>query len=352
MRSMVNPKHPPNRPSSLPLLRYPIAMSLRLQLAWVIGIMTFASSGAAMAGVWLGNRDLSPSLLPMLVWGVAVAVLSAFTGFFLSRILINPVDELTRGLVYLRGTDRSLAELQLPKPQARPPLEVSQLREGFSDLLHHIKGLLEAREATYAALTHDLKTPMLASIRALEYLERTDDLGPERRKEVLHELRDELGRSYQLVENLLVASRLEVQKPQLEVVNLRALLDDMRLRYVREAERRGIRLQVEGNGQARADRNLLDRAITNLSENALRHAKKTLTLRAGEGWLEVEDDGPGLPMNLALLTQPFRSVQLRGVRAGTAGLGLYVAKRVAEVHGGKLESLDVAAGTKLRLSLG
>lgn len=327
-------------------------MSLRLQLAWVIGAMTFASSGAAMVGVWLGNRDLSPSLLPMLVWGVLVATLSAFTGFFLSRILINPVDELTRGLVYLRGTDRSLAELQLPKPQAKPPLEVAQLREGFHDLLQHIKGLLEAREATYAALTHDLKTPLLASIRALEYLETSDDIGPERRKEVLRELREELARSYRLVENLLVASRLEVQKPQLEVVNLRALLDDLRLRYTREAERRGLRLQVEGGGQARADRSLLDRALTNLTENALRHAKGCLTLRAGEGWLEVEDDGPGLPTSLDRLTEPFRSVQLRGVRAGTAGLGLYVAKRVAEVHGGKLEALGAAPGTRLRLSLG
>lgn len=326
-------------------------MSLRLQLAWVIGVMTFASSGAAMAGVWLGNRDLSPALLPMLVWGILVALLSAFTGFFLSRILINPVDELTRGLVYLRGADRSLAELRLPKPQSRPPLEVAQLRGGFSDLLHHIQGLLEAREATYAALTHDLKTPLLASIRALEYLEQSDGIGPERRKEVLHELREELARSYRLVENLLVASRLEAQKPQLEVVNLRALLDDMRLRLAREAGRRGIRLQVEGGGQARADRNLLDRAVTNLSENALRHAKKSLTLRAGEGWLEVEDDGPGLPTSLERLTEPFRSVQLRGVRAGTAGLGLYVAKRVAEVHGGKLESLEVVSGTRLRLSL-
>lgn len=327
-------------------------MSLRLQLAWVIGAMTFASSGAAMIGVWLGNRDLSPSLLPMLAWGVLVAILSALMGFFLARALINPVDELTRSLAYLRSTDRGLAELRLPKPQANPPLEVLQLREGFNELLRHIKGLLEAREATYAALTHDLKTPLLASIRALEYLETSDDIGPERRKEVLHQLREELARSYRLVENLLVASRLEVQKPQLEVVNLRALLDDLRLRYAREAERRGVRFQVEGSGQARADRQLLDRALTNLTENALRHAQSSLILRAGEAWLEVEDDGPGLPVSLERLTEPFRSVQLRGVRAGSAGLGLYVAKRVAEVHGGRLEALPAASGTRLRLSLG
>jgi signal transduction histidine kinase len=265
---------------------------------------------------------------------------------------MHPIDELTRSLHYLRGTGRTLAELSLPSPKQPPPAEIAQLREGFEEVLDHLRELLEAREATYAALTHDLKTPLLASLRALEYLEEADKIGPEKRKELLRNLREELSRSYLLVENLLTASRLEARRIQPENLNLRSVLEDFRLRYAQQAQKRGLRLEIEGAGQARAERLLLERALANLVENALRHAQSRVVLRAGDGWLEVEDDGPGLPDNLENLTQPFRSQRLRGVRAGSAGLGLYVARRVAEVHGGRLENLALPGqGTRLRIRL-
>jgi signal transduction histidine kinase len=287
----------------------------------------------------------------LLVWVLVLALVAAGVGYILANALLRPVDELTRSLYYLRGAGRTLAELSLPSPQQRPPAEIEQLREGFEEVLNHLRELLEAREATYAALTHDLKTPLLASLRALEYLEEADKIGPEKRKEMLRSLRDELNRSYQLVENLLTASRLEAQRIQPENLNLRSILEDFRLRYAQQAQKRGLRLEIEGAGQARAERLLLERALANLTENALRHARSRVVLRAGDGWLEVEDDGPGLPDSLEALSQPFRSQRLRGVRAGSAGLGLYVARRVAEVHGGRLENLKKQQGSRLRLYL-
>lgn len=179
-----------------------------------------------------------------------------------------------------------------------------------------------------------------------------DSIGPLRRKEVIRDLWKELSRSYWLVENLLTASRLETQKPNPEMLNLRAMLEDLRLRFADPAKQAGISLEVAGAGQARVDRHLLERALTNLITNALRHAKNRVMLRAGDGWVEVEDDGPGLPDSLERLSQPFRSQRLRGVRAGSAGLGMYVARRVAEVHGGKLESPSgQLGGACLRLRL-
>jgi signal transduction histidine kinase len=326
-------------------------MPLKHQLAWVIGLLAFIPNLVIVLTFWASARGqtLETSLF-LLVWVLVLALIAAGVGYILASTLLRPMDELTRSLYYLRGAGRTLAELSLPSPKQRPPAEIEQLREGFEELLDYLRELLEAREATYAALTHDLKTPLLASLRALEYLEEADKIGPEKRKEMLRNLRDELNRSYLLVENLLTASRLEAQRIQPENLNLRSILEDFRLRYAQQAQKRGLRLEIEGAGQVRAERLLLERALANLTENALRHAKSWVVLRAGDGWLEVEDDGPGLPDSLEALTQPFRSQRLRGVRAGSAGLGLYVARRVAEVHGGQLENLALPGqGTRLRI---
>ncbi|MCX7801481.1 MAG: ATP-binding protein [Meiothermus ruber] len=328
-------------------------MPLKRQLAWVIGLLAFIPNLVIVLTFWASfqGRSLETSLF-LLVWLSVLALTAAGVGYFLANTLMHPIDELTRSLHYLRGTGRTLAELSLPSPKQPPPAEIAQLREGFEEVLDHLRELLEAREATYAALTHDLKTPLLASLRALEYLEEADKIGPEKRKELLRNLREELSRSYLLVENLLTASRLEARRIQPENLNLRSVLEDFRLRYAQQARKRGLRLEIEGAGQARAERLLLERALANLVENALRHAQSRVVLRAGDGWLEVEDDGPGLPDNLENLTQPFRSQRLRGVRAGSAGLGLYVARRVAEVHGGRLENLALPGqGTRLRIRL-
>jgi len=326
-------------------------MPLKHQLAWVIGLLAFIPNLVIVLTFWASARGQSlETSLFLLVWVLVLALIAAGVGYILASTLLRPMDELTRSLYYLRGAGRTLAELSLPSPKQRPPAEIEQLREGFEELLDYLRELLEAREATYAALTHDLKTPLLASLRALEYLEEADKIGPEKRKEMLRNLRDELNRSYLLVENLLTASRLEAQRIQPENLNLRSILEDFRLRYAQQAQKRGLHLEIEGAGQVRAERLLLERALANLTENALRHAKSRVVLRAGDGWLEVEDDGPGLPDSLEALTQPFRSQRLRGVRAGSAGLGLYVARRVAEVHGGQLENLALpGTGTRLRI---
>lgn len=111
------------------------------------------------------------------------------------------------------------------------------------------------------------------------------------------------------------------------------MAEDLLLRYRDEAKRRGLVVEVEGAGLARGERLLVERALANLLENALRHAKSRVRLRVGEGVLLVEDDGAGLPLPLEALARPF--LQGEG-RRGSAGLGLYTAKRVAEAHGGRL----------------
>jgi signal transduction histidine kinase len=327
---------------------------MRQRLFWIIVALVFVPNCVFILGMWwLDPYSGFLSIGARVGWLLLLVLIALLVGSLLTSALLRPLTELTRAVNYMRGSQRTLAELSLPRPGEAPPLEIAELRSGIEELLAHIKGLLEAREALFATLAHDLKTPLLAALRALEYLEQADTIGAQQRKQILHELWMELSGSYRLVENLLTASRMENQRPQLEPILLLSLLENMRLRFQGRAAEKGVTLVVSGLGQARADRYLLERALSNLIENALRFAHSRIVLRCGEGWVEVEDDGPGLQEPLEQLSQPFRSQRLRGIRAGSAGLGLFIVRRVAELHGGHLQSLPgTLGGACLRIRLG
>ncbi|GAB5602552.1 ATP-binding protein [Thermus sp. FJN-A] len=321
-------------------------MSLRARLALVIALLAFLPN--LVLALTLGLMGEGP-WLPLLLWLLGLAGVSALVGYFLAQGLLRPLEEFTRALAYLSLKEGPVSELALPTPKEPPPEEIALLRRRFAELLARLRGLLEAREAFYGALAHDLKTPLLSAIRALEYLEKADELGKTRRVELLGELKEELSRAHRLVENLLALSRLEARAPQGETLNLRALAEDLLLRFREEARRRGVALEVEGAGLARGERLLVERALANLLENALRHAKSRVRVRVEAGALEVEDDGPGLPLPLEALAQPFR--QGAG-RRGSTGLGLHTARRVAEAHGGRLvQGRGPLGGACLRLEL-
>lgn len=313
-------------------------MSLRARLALVIALLAFLPN--LVLALILGLLGQGP-WLPLLVWLLLLALLSGLVGYLLSRSLLRPLEELTRALAYLSLREGPVNELRLPAPKEPPPQEIAELRGRFQELLGRLKELLEAREAFYAALAHDLKTPLLSALRALEYMERADHLGREGRLALLGELKEELARAHRLVENLLALARLEARAPQGTPLNLRALAEDLLLRYQGEARRRGLRLEVEGVGLARGERLLLERALANLLENALRHARTRVRVRVEEGAITVEDDGPGLSLPLEVLARPFR--QGEGPK-GSSGLGLYTAKRVAEALGGHLRACATPLG--------
>ncbi len=307
-------------------------MSLKARLALVIALLAFLPNlvlalfvGAASTAFW--------------TWLLLLALLSALVGIFLAQALLHPLEELTRAVAHLKG--RPPAELSLPRPKEEVPGEIQLLRRQIEALLERLKAHDREREAFYAALAHDLKTPLLSAIRVLAYLQKADALGKEGRLTLLVELEKELSRALGLLENLLALSRLEARSLRAETVNLRPLLEALSLRYQDQIRKRGLSLILSGSGTARADRWLLERALVNLLENALRHARSLVEVRLFPGRVEVEDDGPGLEAPLEALVQPFLSI---GAHRGQAGLGLYTVAQVAQVHGGRLEACRGSLG--------
>ncbi len=257
-------------------------------------------------------------------------------GYTLSRRILAPLDALERDMRYLKVSQRSIGDLYLPPHEQPLPREVAILRERFEELLEHLRQAAEERELLVAALAHDLKTPILGAIRALDYVAEEDDIGKEGRLQILRQVEAEMQRVYRLLENLLAASRIESLKPKAEPTDLRELVETLRLRHLPRASQRRVVIRVEGKGRAKVDRDMLERALDNLIDNAIRFARSRVLIRIGDGWVEVADDGPGLPDSVENLSKPYRSSRYQGVRSGSAGLGLYIARRVAEIHHGRL----------------
>jgi signal transduction histidine kinase len=198
------------------------------------------------------------------------------------------------------------------------------------------------RSAFTAALMHDLKTPLIAANHLLTVVRDNEALTREQRIEVVSRLSTENRALIELVQKMVDAHRLELEDVPLkrEARDLRVLVTEVLERLRPLSIERGVAISVQGEARARVDPKELERALYNLLSNAVRYARSRIEVEVFPGMLRISDDGPGLPEPLERLAQPFNGqpLEIAGHRytAGTGGLGLFIARRVLEAHGGKL----------------
>ncbi len=305
--------------------------SLRAQFTAVIFALAFLPNLSLTLVVGGGAWNLSLS-----VWTLSVGVLSAMIGYFLAAAMLEP---LTR----LRGEVES-NDVAAQGP-AGDPSEVRALRSAFTELLLRLGTEQARRGAFMATLVHDLKTPLIA-VGHLVRLLTSGALSDAERSDVGAQMLAENARLLALVQQMADAHRFERDEVQLyrRSTELRPLLDALAARLSARAAERQLSLSVSGQGHAEVDAAVLERALNNLADNALRYAATQISLsvrQLGAGVeLSISDDGPGLGEALDTLAQPFNAqpTTIAGEQytAGTAGLGLFIAKRIAQAHGGEL----------------
>ena len=210
----------------------------------------------------------------------------------------------------------------------------------------------ELRAAILSAVSHDLRTP-LAGIKAsvTSLLQDDVDWTPEARREFLDTIAEETDRLNALVGNLLDMSRL--QTDALEIMPSRVGLEEVlpgALRSLAVGDDT-VELDVpETLPRVLADPGLLERALANLIDNAVRFSPPGIpprvTAGAVDGYVDVRvvDRGPGVPLaDRDRLFVPFQRLGDSGQNEGV-GLGLAVAKGFVEAMGGEIEVEDTPGG--------
>jgi two-component system, sensor histidine kinase and response regulator len=209
-----------------------------------------------------------------------------------------------------------------------------------------LKKMLEAQRRDHIAmLVHDLRHPLSSLALMAEVLE-SEEMTPDERRGAVAQIRGMCTEMTRLVDGVLAASRLEagVFSVELRSVTVGTIVEPMLAVFTPVAARRRIALVFEGplSAHLHADPHKLRQALDNLVANALKFTPRGGRVRvrvwrdADRTVFEIADTGPGIaPDERAGIFDRYRQGS-RGRAAGGAGLGLAIARGIAEAHRGSV----------------
>lgn len=309
--------------------------------------MALASVGWAVIAVFVPTEYISEArnslAWSLLLTALGVTVASGIIAYFLSRAAMRPITQLANRAAQLGPEKLTPIDYQGPND------EVGQLTAVLNNLIVRLRVSMDAQRSFLAETSHELRTPLTSLQGFLERASRRHESGQNINRDL-----DDAKRISQTMSRL-VADLLQLSRGELVQELVPHLIDPYSdiLQPVAE-EFSGVRLTGEEGETLVGDPERLKQLVRNLVANAVRAtgdaSKVELRLRTAEDavYLEVSDEGPGIPEDM--LPHIFDKFY-KGVGGG-AGLGLAIAKQIAEVHEGTL-TVDsvVGKGSTFRLTL-
>nr|WP_248287434.1 ATP-binding protein [Massilia antarctica] len=256
----------------------------------------------------------------------------AFLAYLVARMTTRPLKQLAQAAKDL-GNDINHPPLQLAGAS-----EIRQASAAFNAMQARIRQYIFQRTQMLAAITHDLQTPLT---RMRLRLEKVGD------SELRDRLVGDLSAMQEMVREGLDLARSTDTTEAMQALDLDSLLDSVTC----DATDAGQQVVVHGHaGMALLGRPMaLRRCLVNLIDNAVKYGQRAhLTVDAGAGAarIRVRDNGPGIaPGELARVFEPFYRVETsRSRESGGTGLGLTIARNIAEQHGGSIALINHPEG--------
>ncbi len=325
-----------------PLPDLPVVKLIATELQQRLGPDTrFATSRNGVPGVWVSFRiddDEYWVALPRarlerveplrwIGWGILVLALALAGAFLIVSRINRPLRELTRAA---EQTGKGSAVAPVAETG---PVELQTLARAFNQMTADLKRQEDERALLLAGVSHDLRTPLARIRLGLEMLEDKEDAAL--KPGMIQDIEDIDAAISQFLD-FARTSETETTAP---AADLNALVSGV-------AERRrlaGAKLTLDlGPVPPLQLRTLaIQRLITNLIENAVRHGGGDVRIATGaaadRAFVEVLDRGPGIPPEQAeRMLQPFTRLDHARGGAGT-GLGLAIVERIARAHGGSIK---------------
>lgn len=308
----------------------------------------------------LSQRMAGDSVLRTTLWAmVVVAGLGLLAGLAAFHWITRPLRQLTAEVNRFEANDPTVVEPHVVEPRGPPNGrdEIATLRQAFAQMTRRIAEQWreltaqdQQRRELVANISHDLRTPLTSLHGYLETLRvKADVLSEAERRRYLDVALGQSQKVGRLAQELFELARLEygVVKPDKEPFSLADLVQDVFQKFELAAEARQQRLVPDIAPDlpvVSADFGMIERVMTNLLDNAIRHTPaggdiRVKLRRDGDGVVvEVSDTGPGIPdpMQAHLFSRPsFKT----GGRDSAGGLGLVIVQRILQLHGSHIRLL-------------
>jgi signal transduction histidine kinase len=290
----------------------------------IAGVQIEGRKDWLVARVWMPG-DLTDLIWPLIVQTVLIYVVLFAVLALAMRRITQPLARLTRRVEAFARTRNSAERLELEGPE-----DVSRLIAAHNAMESRIASMLDEKDVMLGAIGHDLKTP-LAALRV-----RIESVPDEAERAKMAGTIEDIVHS---LDDILALARVGRTGDPPERTELSALIASVVEEY--EDMEQPVELAPCERTVVSLRPTWLRRALRNLIDNALRYggAARVSMLREGDGLrIRVDDDGPGIPeADLGRMTDPFtRGDPSRNTATGGTGLGLTLARAIAEQHGGSL----------------
>jgi signal transduction histidine kinase len=287
---------------------------------------------------------------PDLTWPIIglISVLVLAGCYFAVRWLVQPIKWIKAGADRIGHGD---LDYRIPKVRND---DLGELTQEINQMADDVQQMLEAKRQLLLAISHELRSPLTRTKVALEFLE--DDAS---RQSILEDVEE----MEHLISDLLEGERLNTRHSTLQRsrVDLVALLREL---VTSDFSEDGERLTLDLPGlplESDIDATRVRLLVKNLLNNALcytpadaRPVQLSLTMQGNEALITVADYGAGMSASqVERATEPFyRADTARCRDTGGFGLGLYLCRRIAEAHGGRLDIQSTEGeGTTVKVSL-
>ena len=283
----------------------------------------------------------------LLLMALPVLLISFLLSLLLTKNTIKPVVKITKAAKTM-GTEN--LDGQLPLTGRRD--EIDELSTTFNELFSRIKADFDRERQFSSDVSHELNTPLTVISGQAGLLLRWGKDNPEQLEKSLNAIKDEAKSMHSIIENLLQISRIESGriKPQLCEVDVGAIFARVEQEFAAVApEARFVINKADGDGAVlTSDPEMLHQIITVFVSNSVKFTGGKCTIKLsiwrdenGRLVISEEDDGPGISADALphVFERFFRADEAHTRSAGGSGLGLSIAKTLAEALGG-----DITAG--------
>ena len=281
--------------------------------------------------------------LSLLLMGIPVLLLSFLVSLFITKNTISPVVKITKA-----ARSMTIKNLDGQLPLTGRGDEIDELSDTFNELFMHIKTDFERERQFSSDVSHELNTPLTVITGQTNLLLRWGKDNPEQLEKSLIAIKNESKSMHSIIENLLQISRIESRRivPQLTELKPCELFTRVSEEFAAVAPE--VKFELEGGELSlTTDPEMLHQIITVLVSNSVKFAgdKCTVKLSAsrgenGELIICESDDGPGISEKTLphVFERFFRGDEAHTRSAGGSGLGLSIAKTLADALGARISA--------------